>query len=169
MMEIETERLRLVRFEQQHAPELFRLMNDPDWLRFIGDRGIRTVDDAVRQIEERYDVHHREHGYGFCAVLEKQTSNLVGLCGLIQRDTLPEIDLGYALLPEFRGRGYVQEVARACLDYARDHLGRNQVLAIVNSDNQRSISVLVRLGFVYRGPYRVPGEERDIALYVWQA
>lgn len=169
MIVLETERLRLVRFQRAHAADLFRLMNDPDWLRFIGDRGIRTIEDAIRQIEERYDAHHRQHGFGFCAVLEKQSSSLVGLCGLVQRDTLPEIDLGYALLPEYRGRGYVQEVAQACLQYARDTLGRREVLAIVNEDNQRSISVLARLGFVYRGPYRVPGEERDIAMYVWKA
>lgn len=166
---LETERLRLVRFERAHAADLFRLMNDPDWLRFIGDRGIRNIDDAIVQIEARYDAHFREHGFGFCAVTDKQHGHMIGLCGLIKRDTLPEVDLGYALLPEFRGQGYVQEIALACLQYARQQLGRREVLAIVNDDNQRSIAVLTRLGFVYRGPYRVPLEERDIALYAWQA
>ncbi len=165
----ETGRLNFVEFSPEYAEDLFRLMTDPDWLRNIGDRGIRTVDDARAQIEHKYRPHMREHGFGFFVLVDKASGAMAGMCGLVRRDGLDGIDLGYALLPEFRGRGLAVEAASAVLAWAHERLGLERVLAIVDPDNLASIGVLERVGMRFERFLRLPGEQKDLALHVWSA
>ena len=163
----ETGRLNFVAFSPEHADDLFRLMNDPDWLRNIGDRGIRTIDDARAQIELKYRPQLREQGFGFFVLVDKASGAMAGMCGLIRREGLDGIDLGYALLPEFRGCGLAVEAATAVLAWAHAQLGLTRILAIVSPDNAASIAVLERVGMHFERFIRLPGEQKDLALHVW--
>ncbi|MBK8283691.1 MAG: GNAT family N-acetyltransferase [Ahniella sp.] len=165
----ETGRLRFVEFSPEYAPDLFRLMTDPDWLRNIGDRGVRSIDDARTQIEQKYRPQMREQGFGFFVLVDKASDSMAGMCGLIRRDGLDGIDLGYALLPEFRGRGLAVEAASAVLAWGQKQLGLSRVLAIVNPDNAASIAVLERVGMRFERLIRLPGEQKDLALHAWVA
>lgn len=161
----DTPRLLLRPFEPADAEALFALMTDPDWLRFIGDRGVHSVADARRRIEERFRPDLLANGFGFLAVIDRATGAFAGMCGLIRRHGLPGIDLGYALLPAWRGRGYVREAASAMLAHAGDALGIATVYAIVLPGNDRSVAVLDQLGFRRSGQVRLPGETTDLDLY----
>ena len=124
----------------------------------IGDRGINTLDDARRYIETVPLASYAKHGFGLWAVELKDDGSLVGMCGLIKRDTLDDVDIGFALLSRFEGRGYAREAANATLAYARDHLGLRRVVAITTDDNDRSGTLLERAGMNYEGPISQSGE-----------
>jgi ribosomal-protein-alanine N-acetyltransferase len=145
---LETDRLVLREFEPDDAAFVVRLLNDPGWLRFIGDRQVRDEAAARDWIERRLVTAYREHGFGLWAMQRRADAALAGMCGLVRRDGLPEIDLGYALLPAFRGQGLVREAGSACLAHAARALGKRRVLAITDPDNERSIRVLAALGMV---------------------
>ena len=144
---IETERLRLRELIGTDAPFILALVNDPDWLRFIGDRGVASIADAERYIEDGPRAMYAEHGFGLWLVETRTTAEPVGICGILRRDTLPEADLGFALLPGHRGKGLAREAAGACLVHARDALGMARVLAITSPANGRSAQLLRELGF----------------------
>lgn len=165
MTVIVSARLILREFVESDAEALLALLNDPDWIRFIGDRQVRTLDDARRQIEERYRAQYRQLGFGFWAMTLKPAGPLIGMCGLIKRDELPGVDIGYALLPAFRGQGYVLEATRACRDYAREVLKLDQLLAIVSPDNAASIKVLTALGMQEISRMRLSADADEVAVY----
>lgn len=169
MSQLATPRLLLRPFVAGDADALFALMTDPDWLRFIGDRGVHSVDDARRRIEERFVPDLEARGFGFRAIVDRASGSFAGMCGLVRRDGLPGVDLGYALLPAWRGRGFVHEAATAVLANARDVLGIHTVLAIVLPGNDRSVAVLDLLGFRAAGSVRLPGGTEDLDLYRWDA
>lgn len=139
------------------------LLNQPSFLRYIGDRQVRTSDDANRIIEERYRQSYREHGYGLWVVQRAEDGAPIGICGFVRRDVLPHPDLGFALLPEFEGHGLACEAAEASLAYARSALGFSHVLAIATRDNTRSLQLLQRLGFRADGEVTMPGDEVPLA------
>lgn len=146
MKVLETERVTLRWFDEADAAFIFELVNDPDWLANIGDRNVHSLDDARRFITERLVPSYWDKGHGLWAMQRRVDGAVVGMCGLIDRDTLPEIDVGYAILPAFRRAGYAREAARACLDYAVNELGRPRVLAIVSPGNRASRVLLESLG-----------------------
>jgi RimJ/RimL family protein N-acetyltransferase len=146
---LETERLRLRRLNAADAPFVLRLVNDPDWLRYIGDRGVRTVADAERYLADGPIAMYARHGFGLFAVERKDDPSALGICGLLRRETLPDVDIGFAFLPEFRGRGYAREAARATLEWARNVLRLPRVIAITAPDNARSQALLERIGLRY--------------------
>ena len=149
MLERETERLILRPFRREDADFLLRLVNDPDFLAQVEDKGLRTRCQASIYIERTLGVGGRDPGLGQGLVARRDTGQPIGMCGLVRRDPGPEVDLGYALLPEARGRGYALEAARAVLDGARDGLGLDAVFALVAPGNVRSIAILARLGFAF--------------------
>ncbi len=155
-----SERLTLRRVTVADAPFLLTLLNDPSFHAFIGDRGVRTLDDAQRYAEERMLASYAARGFGMYLVASRASGEPFGLCGLVRRDTLPEPDLGFALLPAYWGQGYAREAAALVLDHARDDIGLERVAAIVKPDNAASIRLLERLGFVR------DGEEREGLLYL---
>ena len=142
-----TPRLELHEFDEQvDAPVVLRLLNEPSFIEFIGDRGVRTLEDARRYLREGPIASCRTHGHGLLRVSLRGDGTVIGMCGLVKRDTLPIPDLGFALLPEHWGKGYVQEASRAVLEHGRSALGLTEVLAITSTHNQRSMTTLRALG-----------------------
>ena len=166
MVLIDTERTRLRELNDSDAPFILNLLNQPSFIRYIGDRQVRTVDDAARFIETRYRQSYRDHGYGLYVVEQRATGIPIGLCGFVRRDTLPGPDLGFAFLPHYEGRGYAFEAAVATLDYGRDHFGFTRVLAIAQDDNARSHQLLTRLGFERSDVVTMPGDTVPVVLFV---
>ena len=157
---LQTQRLRLRWFTPRDAGFVCRLLNDPGWIRQIGDRGVRTRAQAAAWISRRLVEPYGRLGFGFWAMERIDDGTLVGLCGLIKRDTLPQVDVGYALMPMHRGRGYAREAAGACLDYARDVLGLPEVWGITSATNADSARVLGDIGLHDAGVRQLaPGEE----------
>jgi len=162
---LETPRLVLREFTHEDDAFVLRLLNEPSWLRFIGDRGVRTLPDARRYLDDGPRRSYARNGFGLWCVVPKGGDAPVGMCGLIRRDTLPDVDVGFAFLPEAWGRGYARESAAAVLDHARDVLGLRRVLAITDPENAASIRVLERVGMLREGTVRMPGESVDLLLF----
>lgn len=144
---IRTARLAMRELDHRDAGFIFELLNDADFIRYIGDRGVGTPDDARSYIETRLAPPYRQRGFGLWRVEDTATATPVGICGLLQRDYLDAPDLGFAYLPGWRRRGIGLEAGRAVLDYAAGRLRIPRVLAIVSPCNQASIGLLDKLGF----------------------
>ncbi|HSR64473.1 MAG TPA: GNAT family N-acetyltransferase, partial [Xanthomonadaceae bacterium] len=146
-MVIDTPRLVLRCLDLDDAPFFLRLVNEPSFIQNIADKGVRTLDDAREHLRNGPMASYARHGHGLWRVDLKDTGTPIGICGLIRRDVLDDVDVGYALLPEFCGLGYAAEAAAAALAHARDALGLSRVVAVVNADNARSLRLLAKLGF----------------------
>ena len=163
---IETERLSLREVSESDAAFMLKLLNDPDFVRFIADRGVRTVEGAARYIGERFVQSYRRHGFGLWLVETKEEGAPVGICGLLERgEPVPGVEVGYAFLPSFRSKGYAFEAASAAKVYARDVLGLARLYAVVNPDNALSTRVLEKLGMKFERTVRLTGEEADVNLF----
>ena len=138
---------------------ILRLLNDEAWIRFIGDKNVHSIADAVRYLEAGPLAMYARHRHGLYAVELKDTGQPMGLCGLLLRDGWEEVDLGFALLPEFRKHGYAEEAARATLAYGRKALALQRVVAITDPENERARRLLCRLGLRDQGLRRMPGFE----------
>jgi RimJ/RimL family protein N-acetyltransferase len=147
------------------APFMLGLLNDPSWIRYIGDRGVRTVDDARAYILGGAMAMYARLGHGFCIVERKEDGCPIGICGLARRDYLDDVDLGYALLPEFAGQGYAQEAAAAVLAHATGTMGLQRIVATVRPDNLRSSRLLEKLGMRFERTIRHPDGTRDLHLF----
>ena len=159
-----TERLTLRELRLTDAAFALRLYNEPSFLQHIGDKGVRTVEDAKQNLQQGAIASYAQHGYGMWLV-ENQQGQAVGLCGLIKRDFLAETDLGYAYLPEFFGQGYAYEAATAVLAYAAEHTALKTLVAIVSPTNLASKSLLEKLGFEQDGQVLVPDKNELIDFY----
>jgi len=148
-LELETARLKLREFSADDAAFVLRLLNEPSFIEFIGDRGVRTLTDAERYLRNGPMASYRQHGHGLLRVSLKDGDIPVGMCGLVKRDTLPAPDIGFALLPDFWGRGYVTEAAEAVLEHGQKTLGIRVILGITTPGNVRSIAVLQKLGLSF--------------------
>lgn len=160
-----TARLRLRQFELDDAPFIFRLLNEPGWKRFIGDRKIATDADASSYIETVLISSYVKYGFGLYAVDLKDPAIPIGMCGLVKRDGLEDVDIGFALLDDYQGRGYALEAARATLQYARDALGMSRLVAITTAANDRSIGLLRRLGMDYEKNIKMSAAADTLELY----
>lgn len=161
-----TDRLVLREFTEADAPFVHALLNDPGFLRFIGDRGVRTPDDARAYIETGPRASYRAHGFGLWRVERREDGEPVGTCGLLKRDFLDAPDLGYAVLAAHTGHGYAREAARATLRHARETLGIRTLYAYVDADNDRSIRLLTDLGFRFERALTVDEAGTDAHLLV---
>src|SRR5690349_9103983 len=132
---IETKRLDLFEFTTGDAPFVLQLLNTPKWISFIGDRGVKTLDDAVKYIEDRIATSYRRFGFGLYLVRLKESQTPVGMCGLVRREHLNDVDLGFAFLPDFENSGYAVECASATLSFARDALKLKRIVAITMKEN----------------------------------
>jgi RimJ/RimL family protein N-acetyltransferase len=162
---LDTERLRLRQLNAGDAAFILELLNDPSFLRNIGDRGVRTLADAVQYILQGPIDSYARHGYGLWLVELKDAGTPAGICGLVKRDTLPDADIGYAFLPRFRSRGYARESAAAVLSYAFGALGLRRVLAITNPDNAGSVKVLEKIGLKFDRLVRLSDDAPEIMLF----
>lgn len=160
-----TRRLVLRQLVLADARFLCRLLNEPSWLENIGDRGVRTIADAERYIQDKLIGTYASLGFGMYLTLLGNNQTAIGLCGLVKRASLPEPDLGFAFLPEYWGNGYAFEAAVAVMHFARVTLGLSTLLAIVKPDNARSVRLLEKLDFTREGEYRVPSSQELVSLY----
>ena len=144
-----SQRLTLRHLNAEDAAFCLELYNTPAFIEFIGDKNIRSISDAKCYIEDSPLRGYQEHGFSMFCVELSDTRERVGVCGLIRRATLPGVDLGFGFLPAHWGKGYAQEASRTMIEYARDTLALEQLLAITSLDNDRSINTLSRLGFEF--------------------
>lgn len=165
MLILVTPRLRVERFTLDDAEFILRLLNEASFIRYVADKGVRTLDDARAYLSSGPLAHYRRHGFGLWRLGERASGVPIGMCGLIQRDTLDDVDLGYALLSEFSGKGYAREAARAVVRYARDVVGFDRLVAVVSLGNERSIRLLEQLGFTFERMVRLPPDEEEVGLF----
>ena len=158
---LETERLLLRELDSAIDAEfIFELLNTPKFKKYIGDRGVRSVEQARDFIDNRYRASYRENGYGLYVAERKDDGKTVGICGFVKRDYFEHADIGFAFLPQFEGLGYGFESAAAMLGYGRDKLGFERVFAITSQDNDVSGKLLTKLGFNFDRIFTTPeGEE----------
>lgn len=165
MIVLETPRLRLREVTLGDAGFVLELLNDPGWLRFIGDRKVRSLADAAAYVRGGPHLSYATHGFGLWLVERKEDGVALGLCGLIKRETLKEVDLGYALLARFTGQGYGSECAFAVVEHARAVVGLARLAAITSLDNAASIRVLERLGLSFRRTIRETPEGEELRYF----
>ncbi len=151
-----TDALTLRPLAETDAPFVLRLLTDAGWLRWIGDRGVHSLDEARAYVRKGPQAMAREHGAGLRLV--EASGVAAGLCGLLVRDGHTGMDLGFAFLPEFRGRGLATQSGRMVLDDARERLGLARVSAFVSPGNAASVAVLTRLGFAFEAMAALGGE-----------
>ena len=161
---LETERLTIRELDAAtDAAFVLELLNSPKFIKYIGDRGVQTVAEAVDFIENRYRQSYRDHGYGLYAIERKGDQTPVGLCGFVRRNTLPGPDIGFAFLPDHEGKGYGFESAHAMMKYGLEILGFTTILAITSLDNDASGRLLEKLGFTF--DQQIESGEEHLRLY----
>jgi RimJ/RimL family protein N-acetyltransferase len=169
MIVIETPRLRLRHLHAEDSAFILRLLNDPGWLRFIGDRGVRTMADARKYIVDGPIAMYARCGFGLYLVERTADGAPLGMCGLIKRDSLPDVDIGFAFLPEFSGQGYAHEAAAAVMTYGKNTIALKRIVGITSHDNERSIKLLEKIGLRFERAVRLPKDEEEISLFGWEA
>jgi [ribosomal protein S5]-alanine N-acetyltransferase len=162
---LETERLLLQHLSTQDAEFILELLNDPAFIRNIGDRGVRTIDGANSYILNGPVASYAKNGFGLYLVKLKETDESIGMCGLIRRDTLENVDIGYAFLPKFWSKGYAVEAARAVKEYAKNAIGLNRIVAIVDPENEGSIRVLEKIGLQFEKMIRLSEDDIELKLF----
>ena len=161
---LETPRLLLRQLNGDDAPFIVELVNEPGWLRFIGDKGVRNLDDARNYIRHGPMASYERFGFGLYAVAMKEDASLIGMCGLLKRDALPDVDIGFAFLQRHQGRGYAHEAAAGTMTHARRQLGLKRVVAITTVDNDSSAKVLTKIGMHFESMVKSEGEA-DLRLF----
>lgn len=165
MTVLETERLVLRRITAADAEFIIELLNQPSFLRFIGDKGVRNKEDSVRYIETGPQASYERFGFGLYLVELKETSVPIGMCGLLKRDTLPDVDVGFAFLPDFWSQGYAFESAAAVINYGRETLKLRRIVAITSLDNDASIRLLEKIGLRFEGLIKLAEDQAEVRLF----
>lgn len=165
MAVIETERLRLEPVKLSDAAFIYELQNSPKWLRYIGDRNISSVAVAEKYIADKMLSHYKEHAYGNCVVYNKETAAPMGTCGLFNRPGLAVVDIGFAFLPQYEGKGFGSEAALALMDHAQNNLKLHKVSAIVLPENKASVRLIEKLGLEFVKPVQLPGDTAWLDYY----
>ncbi|WP_269530876.1 GNAT family N-acetyltransferase [Chitinimonas sp. BJYL2] len=165
MKNLQTTRLLIRRLTLADAGFMLALLNTPSWLQFIGDRGVRTLADAERYIAQGPMAQYASLGFGFCAVESTASGEVMGICGLTQRDYLDAPDIGFAFLDDYCGKGYGYEAAAAVLEHAWRELGLTRILATTRLDNLNSQKLLVKLGLRFNRVIPHPDGNRELMLY----
>ena len=163
-MRFETQRLILRELTADDADFVVAQLNDPDFIRNVADRGVRTAEAARKYIEDGPVASYTRNGFGLWLVKQKASGTPIGICGLIKRDGLDDVDLGYALLPSFRSQGFALEAATAAMTQA-SALGLARVVAIVSPGNAASISLLRKLGFRRERSVRLADDAEELELF----
>ena len=159
MTRLDTERLELHPFTEADADFVLRLLNEPSFLRYIGDRGVHDLDSARRYIADGPVAGYARHGHGLLRVVRRADGTSIGMCGVLRRDALPDPDIGFSFFPDYWSQGYAQESARAVMDHARQSLAIGRILAITTRDNEPSMRLLGKLGFRFDRMVTMGAEE----------
>ena len=162
---LETDRLILRRLSIDDAEFILALLNEPSFLRFIGDKGVRTLDDAREYILKGPIYSYERFGFGLYLTMLKESGVPIGICGLLKRETLGDVDVGFAFLPQFWSKGYALESASAVMAYGRSCFGLNRIVAVTNPDNEGSIRVLEKLGLGFEKMVRLSEDGPEIKLF----
>ena len=162
---LHTRRLAIRPFTLADAAFIVELLNDPDWLRHIGDRNVHSMADAERYLRTGPLAMQERHGHALWAVRSRGDDAPLGMCGLIRREGLDDVDLGYAFLPAARGQGLAREAAAKVLSHGFERLALPRIVAITNPDNTASVRVLEAIGMHFERRMRVPGHDGDSLLY----
>jgi RimJ/RimL family protein N-acetyltransferase len=161
---IRSERLDLRRLQVSDAGFILELLNDAEFLRFIGDKGVRTVADARDYIQKGPMDSYERHGFGLLAVCLRDGTP-IGICGLVKRDGLDDVDVGFAFLPRYRSKGFAVESAAAVLSHAREALSLRRVVAITTPDNSSSIAVLQKIGLKFERMIKLEAHGEALKLF----
>ncbi len=162
---VETERLIVEEAVISDATFFYKLLNSPNWIEFIGDRGIRTIEQAAEYIESSLIGSYQKNGYGLFKMCLKESSIPIGICGFLKRDYLEHPDLGFAILPEYEGKGYTSEACEALLHYGKDILKLESILAITSHENTKSQRLLKKSGLSEIGTVKPTGSEEELLLF----
>ena len=161
----ETDRLRLRWMEERDAGFINQLLNDQDFIRYIGDRGVHNDTDAIAYINDGPIAMYQKEGFGLFLVETKSEETPIGICGILKRPELEDADLGYAFLPFYRGQGYALESVRATLQFAWEEVRLKRIAAIVDRENTRSIHLLEKMAFRLDGEHQPNTESKPLLLY----
>ncbi len=165
MTSLETQRLLLRRFTVDDAGFILTLLNEPSFLRYIGDKKVRNLDDARQYILNGPIASYEQNGFGLCLVELRESHTPIGMCGLLKRAELSDPDIGFALLPDFWNKGFAFEAATAVLNDAHGRLKLQRILAITSLDNDASINLLQRLGFRFDGVRELSADREPVKLF----
>lgn len=165
---LDTDRLILRQLNVDDAEFIFELVNDSSFIRFIGDKGVRTLDDARNYILNGPVASYEKFGFGLFATELKDGNVPIGICGILKRDTLPHADIGFAFLPRYWKQGYAFESAAAVMKYAREALGMDQVLAITTPDNEASAKLLEKIGLRFERLMKLSADAAEVKLFASQ-
>ncbi|MBK9107650.1 MAG: GNAT family N-acetyltransferase [Saprospiraceae bacterium] len=164
-MILETSRLRLRELNLEDSEFIIELLNTPGWLQFIGDKNVRTKDQAINYLEKGPLKSYYENGFGLSLVEKKADGVSIGTCGILKRDTLDKPDLGFAFLPEYTGMGYAYEVAKALLEYTYHELKQPEIYAITKTENHSSIKLLIKLNFEFEKMVNLNADAEELKLF----
>lgn len=162
---IETERLTLRKLSTGDAEFILELLNDPSFIRYIGDKGVRTLADAEKYIATGPLDSYERHGFGLWLVELRSSKMRIGICGLLKRDSLPDVDIGFAFLPQFRSKGYAYESAAAVASYGKNVLGLKRLVAITHPENFGSMKILEKIGLRFDGMIQLSEGAPKIKLF----
>ncbi|MGI9086145.1 MAG: GNAT family N-acetyltransferase [Chthoniobacterales bacterium] len=163
---LQTERLALRRITTEDAETLVAILNEPAFVRFVADRGVRTKEQGEAYITEKMLPSFEKYGFGFFVVRLQETGAPIGMCGLIKRDGLDDVDIGFSFLREYWRHGYGYEAAAAVMDYGRREHGLSRIVGITSEDNEVSGKLLEKLGLRFERLIQVPGFTRSSRLFV---
>ena len=161
----ETKRLILTPTSEQDAAFIFELFNTPKWIKYIGDRNIRTVENARDYIQTKMIPQLKRLGYSSYTVLRKSDNVKMGTCGLYDRDGLEGIDIGFAFLPSYERKGYAFESANKLMHAAFHEFGLTEINAITVKENVPSQRLLEKLGLILESTTKLPGDDEELLLY----
>ena len=164
-MIFETERLIIREMTLKDAPFLLKLLNDPTWIQFIGDKNVHSIKDAENYIQEKMIDSYKKNGFGFYAVIDKNNNTFLGTTGLVDREGMEHIEVGFAFLQKFAGKGYAFESTKAMLNYAATILKISPIVAITDLDNIKSAKLLERLGLRFDKNIQLPEFEKENKLF----
>lgn len=162
---LETKRLFLQQATSSDAKFILELLNDPAFIQNIGDRGLQTLEDARNYISNSLIASYKDYGFGMYLVILRDTREVAGLCGLVKRSGLDDVDIGHAFLPRYWSKGYATEAALAVKEYAKDTIGLKRLVAITDPLNQGSIRVLEKIGLKFEKMIRLSKDDIKLKLY----
>ena len=162
MIILETERLTLRKLSIDDAEFILKLLNEPSFLRYIGDKGVRNLDDARQYILRGPVASYEQNGFGMYLVELKENRMPIGISGLVKRDGLPDADIGFAFLPEYWSKGYAVESAAAVMTYARERLALGRILAITSPDNEASAKLLGKIGLRFERMIKLSDDAAEV-------
>ena len=162
---LETERLSLRQLSLEDASFILTLLNEPSFLRYIGDKQVRNIEGAEQYLLNGPIASYQQNGFGLYLVALKDGGTSIGMCGLIKRAELPDVDIGFAYLPDFWNQGYAFEAATAVMKYGHETLKLDRIVAITSPDNDASIKLLQRIGFTFESVISLGNDREQVKLF----